>query len=106
MPRAYLFLVYASTRVRRRCDSVVVAALDAHLPALLVKLAAVGPDYLTGGIQGPEGRIVCTLVPTCGIAYHLFARRRKWRYFPSGVETSVPGCGVNSNIDAGTGSRV
>ena len=27
-------------------------------------------------------------------------------YFPSGVETSVPAGGVNSNIDAETGERV
>ena len=32
--------------------------------------------------------------------------KRKWRYCPRGVETSVPGGGVNSNIDAGTGPRV
>jgi hypothetical protein len=28
------------------------------------------------------------------------------RYFPSGVVTSVPGGGVNSNVDGGTGARV
>jgi membrane protease YdiL (CAAX protease family) len=44
-------------------------ALDANLPALLVKLRPVGSDYLTGGIEGPEGSIVCTLMLTCGIAY-------------------------------------
>ena len=27
------------------------------------------------------------------------------RYFPSGLVTSVPGGGVNSNVDGGTGSR-
>src|SRR5438477_4235736 len=32
-----------------------VIALDAHVPALLVQLTPVGPDYLTGGIEGPEG---------------------------------------------------
>ena len=39
---------------------------------------------------------------------HLPASRagRKWRYCPRGVETSVPGGGVNSNMDAGTGPRV
>ncbi len=31
-----------------------VRALDTQLPARLVKLTPVGPDYLTGGIQGPE----------------------------------------------------
>jgi hypothetical protein len=48
-----------------------VTALDAHLPALLVKLTPVGSDYLTGGIEGPEGSILCTMVLTCGIAYQL-----------------------------------
>ena len=39
---------------------------------------------------------------------HLPASRagRKWRYCPRGVETSVPGGGVNSNIEAETGPRV
>lgn len=48
-----------------------VTALDANLPALLVKLSPVGSDYLTGGIEGPEGSILCTMVLTCGIAYQL-----------------------------------
>ncbi len=38
-----------------------VTGIDAGLPALLVRLAATGPDYLTGGSQGPEGSLVCTL---------------------------------------------
>ena len=69
-------------------------------------LTPVGPDYLTGGIQGPEGSIVCTLALTCGIAYHLLRARRKCGHCPSGVETSVPVGGLNSNIDTGTGPRV
>jgi len=83
-----------------------VTALDTHVPALLVKLTPVGPDYLTGGIQGPEGSILCTSALTCGIAYHLARARRKWRYCPSGLETSVPAGGVNSNMEAGTGPCV
>lgn len=54
-----------------------VTALDAHLPALVVKFVPAGPDYLTGGIEGPEGSIVCTLVLACGIGYHLLRARRK-----------------------------
>jgi membrane protease YdiL (CAAX protease family) len=54
-----------------------VTALDAHQPALLVKLMPVGSDYLTGGIEGPDGSIVCTLVLACGITYHLLRARRK-----------------------------
>jgi uncharacterized protein len=53
-----------------------VTALDAHLPALLVKLTPVGSDYLTGGIVGPEGSILSTLVLTCGIASQLLRARR------------------------------
>jgi len=53
-----------------------VTALDAHQPALLVKLTPVGSDYLTGGIVGPEGSILCTLVLACGIAYQLLRARR------------------------------
>ena len=51
-----------------------VTALDAHLPALLVKLTPVGSEYLTGGSHGPEGSIVCSPVLACGIAN--FCRRR------------------------------
>jgi membrane protease YdiL (CAAX protease family) len=54
-----------------------VTALDAHLPALLVKLTPVGADYLTGGIEGPEGTIGCTFVLVCGIAYHARLAIRK-----------------------------
>jgi hypothetical protein len=32
--------------------------------------------------------------------------RRKWRYWPRGVETSASGGGVNSNMDAETDPRV
>ena len=44
--------------------------------------------------------------PTVLLQDNFRAKGRKWCYFPSGVETSVPAGGVNSNIDAGTGSRV
>jgi uncharacterized protein len=48
-----------------------VTALDAHVPALLAKAVLTGSSSLNGGIEGPEGSIVCTLALTCGIAYHL-----------------------------------
>jgi len=51
-----------------------VTGLDAQLPALLVKLVPTGPAYLTGGAQGPEGSVFCTLFFLAGIAF--FARRR------------------------------
>jgi len=66
-----------------------VTALDAQMPALLVKLTPVGSDYLTGGIEGPEGSIVCTLVLTCGITYHLLRARRS-SPLPSSSECRLP----------------
>jgi membrane protease YdiL (CAAX protease family) len=35
-----------------------ITGLDVHLPALLEKLAPIGPDYLTGGFDGPEGSVL------------------------------------------------
>jgi len=45
-----------------------VTGLDAHLPALLVKMTPKGADYLTGGFEGPEGSVTCTIVLVAGIA--------------------------------------
>lgn len=53
-----------------------VTGLDANLPALVVKMGASGPDYLTGGAQGPEGSILCTLFFLLGIAWFSVRRRR------------------------------
>lgn len=49
------------------------------MPALTVSLAPTGPDYLTGGAQGPEGSIFCTLFFVCGITVFAWriARTRK-----------------------------
>ena len=38
-----------------------VTGLDAHVPALLVKLLPHGGDVLTGGAEGPEGSIFCVV---------------------------------------------
>jgi hypothetical protein len=46
-----------------------VTSLDAHLPALLVQMIPRGPDYLTGGAEGPEGSIVCSLALAGGLAF-------------------------------------
>ena len=51
-----------------------VTGLDAKLPALVVKLIPNGPAYLTGGPQGPEGSLFCTLFFLAGIAF--MTRRR------------------------------
>jgi hypothetical protein len=39
------------------------------VPALAVTLAPIGSDLLTGGAQGPEGSIMCTLFFVCGIVF-------------------------------------
>ena len=46
-----------------------VTGLDAHMPSLFVTLIPRGPDYLTGGIQGPEGSVMCSLALLSGIAF-------------------------------------
>lgn len=51
-----------------------VTGLDAGVPALLVRLDPAGPVWLTGGAEGPEGSILCTLFFLAGIA--LLTRRR------------------------------
>jgi membrane protease YdiL (CAAX protease family) len=53
-----------------------VTSLDAHMPALLVKLTPVGPTILTGGPPGAEASIVCTAILSAGIAYNLWRSRR------------------------------
>ncbi len=42
--------------------------IDVGLPALLVDLQPVGPDWLTGGPQGPEASVVCFGYFILGIA--------------------------------------
>ncbi len=51
-----------------------VTGLVTDTPALLVQLSPVGPDYLTGGAQGPEGSIFCTLFFVVSIAAMLWRR--------------------------------
>jgi uncharacterized protein len=59
-----------------------ITGFDARLPALLVKLTPIGPGFLTGGAQGPEGSFLCTLF-FAGASLFLFLR---WR-----AETSERG---------------
>lgn len=56
-----------------------VTGLDAGVPALTVSLTPAGPDLLTGGAQGPEGSIICTLFLVCGILFFAWRIARKWR---------------------------
>jgi membrane protease YdiL (CAAX protease family) len=51
-----------------------VTGLDANVPALLVELNALGPDVLTGGAQGPEGSVACTVFFAGAIGW------RMWRF--------------------------
>ncbi len=51
-----------------------VTGLESGTPALLVQLSPVGPDYLTGGPQGPEGSVFCTLFFVLSIAWMLWRR--------------------------------
>lgn len=53
-----------------------ITGLDTHMPALVVKLTPVGSEVLTGGADGPEGSLFCTLVLLAGIAFHLFRHRK------------------------------
>lgn len=46
-----------------------VTGIDVGLPPLLLELEASGPDWLTGGAQGPEASIVCFAYFVLGIAW-------------------------------------
>jgi membrane protease YdiL (CAAX protease family) len=46
-----------------------VTALDAHVSALLVRLTPNGSTALTGGAEGPEGSVACTLVLIAGVTW-------------------------------------
>ena len=52
-----------------------VTGLDLKMPALLVALTPRGSDYLTGGAQGPEGSIACTVF--LAVAIFILTRKRK-----------------------------
>lgn len=52
-----------------------VTGIDAHLPALLVALRPHGGDALTGGAQGPEGSVLCSVFFLLAIA--AMASRKK-----------------------------
>ena len=46
-----------------------VTGLDAHEPALLVALTPRGPAHFTGGLEGPEGSLICSLVLATAIGF-------------------------------------
>lgn len=45
-----------------------ITGLDVHLPALIWNLVPVGPDYLHGGADGPEGSLFTIAVLAIGVA--------------------------------------
>ncbi len=53
-----------------------VTGLDAKQPALLVRLIVRGPDYLTGGAQGPEGSFLCSVFFVGAGAFLLYRMKR------------------------------
>jgi len=48
-----------------------VTGIDVKLPALIAAMVPQGSDYLTGGGQGPEGSIACTILFAGGFIYLL-----------------------------------
>jgi membrane protease YdiL (CAAX protease family) len=66
---------------------VLVTGLDTHMPALLIKLTPVGPVWLTGGAQGSEGSVVCTVIFVCGIAWNIWRKRARARVATPFVHT-------------------
>jgi hypothetical protein len=61
-----------------------VTGLDAHLPALLVKLTPGGPDFLTGGTEGPEGSLLGSVILAAGFVA-IIARRARRRLRAGGA---------------------
>jgi membrane protease YdiL (CAAX protease family) len=51
-----------------------VTGLDAHEPALIVRLIPNGPPWFTGGFEGPEGSLPCTLVLAAAVGFLAWRR--------------------------------
>jgi len=49
--------------------------IDVGIPALLVDLEPVGPAWLTGGREGPEGSVICLAVFVLATAWLFLARK-------------------------------
>jgi membrane protease YdiL (CAAX protease family) len=54
-----------------------VTGLNTHMPALIARLVPTGPDYLTGGAQGAEASVGCSVVLIAGIAFTVLGARRR-----------------------------
>jgi membrane protease YdiL (CAAX protease family) len=53
-----------------------VTGITAHVPALLVALRPQGPDTLTGGAEGPEGSVLCSVFFVAAIAWIQWRKSR------------------------------
>jgi membrane protease YdiL (CAAX protease family) len=62
-----------------------ITGLESGLPALVVKLVPVGPAWVTGGGEGPEGSVVTLALLSAGIAF-LFLRAPRREGGPSRAE--------------------
>jgi uncharacterized protein len=56
-----------------------ITGFDSHLPALVVELVPVGPSYLNGGGEGPEGSVFALAVLTMAILSLLLIARSRGR---------------------------
>lgn len=56
-----------------------ITGFDTHLPALFVRLSPRGPEVLTGGAEGPEGSVLCSLFFAGASALLLVRARRTSR---------------------------
>jgi uncharacterized protein len=54
-----------------------VTGLNTHMPALVARPTPQGPNYLTGGAQGAEASIGCSIVLIAGIACTALGARRR-----------------------------
>jgi uncharacterized protein len=54
-----------------------VTGLNTHMPALIVRLAPTGANYLTGGAEGVEASVGCSVVLIAGIACTALGLRRR-----------------------------
>ncbi len=56
-----------------------ITGIETKVPALLAKLTPTGSELLTGGSQGPEGSVLCTLffAGACAFLFRVFLRRRE-----------------------------
>ena len=72
-----------------------VADSAVRLPGALIATAPAGPDRLSGGIVGPEGSVLCTVL-VIGVGAVVAASMRKARYPLAALAPSVAGANAAS----------